>query len=85
MLETHLCSLLSFSIKRISFPLDNVVLRNKFQVRQTLLLGKTGCTMPFTIEGDGAANAQGSCYKHRKQGSEVGINGWVEPARGLCS
>lgn len=78
MLETHLCSPLSFSVEIISFPLDNVVLRNKFQVKQTLLLDKTGYTMPFTIERDGVANLQSSCCKHRKQGSEVGINGWIE-------
>lgn len=49
MLETHLCSLLSFSIKIISFSLGNVVLRNKSQVKQIFLLDKTGYTIHFII------------------------------------
>lgn len=46
---THLCSLLSFSIKKTKFPLDNVILGNIFQVKLIFLLDKTGYTTHLNV------------------------------------
>lgn len=67
-----------FSIKIISFPLDNVVWRNKFQIKQIFLLDKTVYhAFHYIIESDGVANLQRSPAS-KEHWNEVGIEGWIE-------
>lgn len=87
MLETHLCSLLSFSIKIMSFPLANVVLRNKFQIKQILLLDKTVYyyTFHYVIERDRVVNLQSSPTSIGAEMEWVWEDGLSKSARGLFS
>lgn len=70
--DTHLCFLLYLSMKKIKFPLDNVILGNIFQVKQIFLLGKTGYTFKCDMERVRVANLQSSSQRCRNQGV-----GWV--------
>lgn len=85
--DTHLCSLLSFSIKKIKFPLANVILGNIFQVKQIFQLDKLYYTFKCDMERVKGANLQSSSHRCRNQG--VGwalIDGWSKSAgRGLYS
>lgn len=47
--HTHTMLSFIFSIKKIKFPLDNVVLGNIFQVKQIFLLDKIGCSTHLNV------------------------------------